>query len=182
MIFTDPIYVANFFLNPHHCQVAVLRAFSINSMMKKILSIAKVWNYKKSKALTLRTQALQYLSDGGASQLFETGFTFLFQAIRFIFSFFCFSYANINHFCCTFCTSQLLASYPIDSKHNCAQELCVESSQTCSTSTRRWCEKCIHQDGSHKNTVSELNLSDKPEDGHTYQITSPSQGCPSEDG
>ncbi|KAH9813964.1 ribonuclease H-like domain-containing protein, partial [Melampsora americana] len=67
-IFNQPIYIVGFFLNPTYSQVAVLRAYPIDKMIKFILPIAKMWSYKKSKALSLKSQVIHYLSGEGLFQ------------------------------------------------------------------------------------------------------------------
>ncbi|KAH9808064.1 ribonuclease H-like domain-containing protein [Melampsora americana] len=65
-VFDQPIYIAGFFLNPNYRQVAVSRKYLIEQMIKLLLSLAKLWGYKKADALTLRTQIVHYFSGEGA--------------------------------------------------------------------------------------------------------------------
>lgn len=65
-IFNEPIYILGFFLNPRFRQLAVSCAYPIEEMIKLILSVAKLWNYKKPEALALRAQVLHYFSGEGA--------------------------------------------------------------------------------------------------------------------
>jgi hypothetical protein len=64
-LFNEPIYIIGFFLNPMFRQVAVSKAFTIDDMIKMIISLAKAWNYKKADALSLREQVLHYFSGVG---------------------------------------------------------------------------------------------------------------------